>query len=479
MLVFRRDIARQFLQVLRKAGLHRPVRMNLTPAVRLIAERESLTLQAMDFRLSVAWTVPQSNQPATLVVPLALLADCSQRTDGDVTLAVRQNRIFAQWTDRGVPIERDYDPIELDEMPPVPALPTIRSENSGKLLEALRDAMRSTDPDSTRYALGCVQLCGTEGRIDATDSDQALIQRGFQFPWAENVLVPASKVFESPVLPRDMAIQIGRTEHQVVVTVGAWTIALEIQSEGKFPDLQQIIPAAVAVKTRLRLDPADLEFLSQRLDQLPVDDELHHPVTIDLNGAVAIRARRSPDTPPTELVLRRSIREGDEVRLQTDRRFVKRALELGFTEFGFTSSEGAAVCRDAHREFVWMVLDAASAVPPSDNARQVDSCSEPAQSNRVARHLASAGSSRPPRATPRSGTVSPTPTSRKATMPKEQNSLSTDAALIGQLHELRAQLRSIDQAVATVARHLRARRKQQQLMKSTLASLKQLQTLNV
>jgi hypothetical protein len=64
-------------------------------------------------------------------------------------------------------------------------------------------------------------------------------------------------------------------------------------------------------------------------------------------------------------------------------------------------------------------------------------------------------------------------------MPKTSDALPTEAELITQLLELRTQLRMIEQSVVTIARHLRARRKQQQLMKSTLASLKQLQTLGV
>ena len=60
--------------------------------------------------------------------------------------------------------------------------------------------------------------------------------------------------------------------------------------------------------------------------------------------------------------------------------------------------------------------------------------------------------------------------------PKE--TLPTEGELIAQLLELRLQLRSAEQALVAIARQLRARRKQQQLMKSTLASLKQLQTLS-
>ena len=64
-------------------------------------------------------------------------------------------------------------------------------------------------------------------------------------------------------------------------------------------------------------------------------------------------------------------------------------------------------------------------------------------------------------------------------MTKSPNTMPTEVDLINQLLELRTQLRTIETSIVTIARHLRGRRKQQQLMKATLASLKQLQTLNV
>ena len=64
-------------------------------------------------------------------------------------------------------------------------------------------------------------------------------------------------------------------------------------------------------------------------------------------------------------------------------------------------------------------------------------------------------------------------------MPKPPNCVPSNGDLIAQLLDLRKQVRAFEQAIVTVARQLRARRKQQQLMKTTLASLKQLQTLDV
>ena len=50
-------------------------------------------------------------------------------------------------------------------------------------------------------------------------------------------------------------------------------------------------PAPDAATSRLRLDPADAAFLADALGRLPGADRPNAPVTVDLNGRVAVRAR--------------------------------------------------------------------------------------------------------------------------------------------------------------------------------------------
>ncbi len=488
MITFPRALARSFQQTLRKAGLLSRSPSVGTLFVRLTADAEGLTLQSSNPQLSVTLTLPLASEPDTFAVPAQLLVDCSDGRIGEVSLTCAEHQILARWTERGIPHERDYLPFELQKLPPVPPLPTAWTENPPTFLEALRQAMASTDPDSLRYAIGCVQLDGAAGCLRATDGRQALVQSGFQFPWTEALLIPGSKLFEAAALPRDAVVQIGRTTDHVVLRIGAWTLAFTIQTSGRFPEIERIIPAESAITTRLALDPADATFLSERLDQLPRDDDPHHAVTVDLNGAVAIRARRSTTAQPTELVLRRSQRTGDEIRLATDRRYLQRALELGFRDIGFISSEKPALCRDAARQFLWMMLDAESTVPPADDAVQVDSLQEapPHATGPISdaltppstRGLAPRRRSKPLTAT----SLSTPPSTPRTVMTKPlppKDTLPTEGELIAQLLELRLQLRSAEQALVAIARQLRARRKQQQLVKSTLASLKQLQTLGV
>ncbi len=484
MISFPRAMARSFQQTLRKSGLLSRSLATGMPFVRLTADAEGLTLQSSNPQLSVTLTLPLASEPDTFAVPAQLLADCSDGRIGEVSLTRAEHQILARWTERGIPHERDYLPIDLQKLPPVPPLPTEWAENPPAFLEALRQAMRSTDPDSSRYALGCVQLDGAAGCLRATDGRQALVQSGFQFPWTEALLIPGSKLFEAAALPRDAVVHIGRTTDHIVLRIGAWTLAFTIQTSGRFPEIERIIPAESAITTRLALDPADATFLSERLDQLPRDDDPHEAVTVELNGAVAIRARRTAEAPAAELVLGRSQRGGDEICLVTDRRLLGRALELGFTEIGLTTNESPAVCRDASRQFVWALLDPNSAVLAAESSVRVDSISEPAPLSQPKKSRDATPEQQKPRASAPRPVTPPTPSPRspQPAMPKRptpETSVPTEGELIAQLLELRLQLRSAEQALVAIARQLRARRKQQQLVKSTLASLKQLQTLGV
>ncbi len=486
MLAIPRQDTRRFLHVLRKAGLLKPVRQNLPPFVRLIADGQQLTLQAQDAELAVSWTIPWAYPADTLIVPTVLLTDASQRTEGEVAIRLQDGRLRAHWLDRGMPVEQEGDPLAADQLPPFPALPTEWACNPSTIYAALRQAMATTDPDSQRYALGCVQLNGSAGQITATDSRQALIQRGFQFPWSESLLIPARKLFTAEIFTTDTPAEIGRTGSHVALRCGTWTVIWTLETERRFPEVERILPPASAVRTRLQVDPADRDFAAERLSQLPQPDDNQRAVTLDLNGSVAVRARRSAESTPTELILRRSQRVGDEVRLCTDRRYLQRALELGFAEVGITSAEGPIICRDETRQYVWMTLAANGTVPPGDNPHQVDSLETSPTRPRGVQQSASADIAQtvasPPQSADRnSASRSPHQISStgKATMTIPTESEPDAADPVTQLLALRQQVRTIEQSLVTVARQLRARRKQQQLMQSTLASLRQLQTLEV
>jgi len=87
-------------------------------------------------------------------------------------------------------------------------------------------------------------------------------------------------------------------------------------------------------------------------------------VTFDLNGSVAIRAKAEEDSRCTEVTLPRSRSEGSATRMATNRRFLQRALELGFGKLYVFEGGKPVVCQDERRTFVWVPLSPDHAIGP-------------------------------------------------------------------------------------------------------------------
>ena len=265
------------------------------------------------------------------------------------------SKVLARWSDRGVPCAVEYELANTDTAADLPELPGNFKQNEAGLLKALDDAMHIVSTTAIRYATDKVQLRGKSGEIAATDGGQLLWQSGFQFPWTEDVLVPRIKVFGCTELFGDSAA-IGKTATHVCVRSGPWTIFLPIDKEGRFPKVENVIPKMTANCTRLRLDESDAAFLAKTLSRLPGHDNDCSPITLDLNGHVAVRARAEDQDRATMAVLSRSTTTGQALRYAANRNYVARALALGFTEVQFSNADSPALCQDDRRKYIFIGL---------------------------------------------------------------------------------------------------------------------------
>jgi hypothetical protein len=116
-----------------------------------------------------------------------------------------------------------------------------------------------------------------------------------------------------------------------------------------------------------------------------------------------VRARSDKGGPATEAVLSRSTAEGADVRVVTDRRFLLRAVELGFGEIEVVRPEVPLVCRDTRKTYVWMPLDAKAAIPTGKDVLRLvsaeDQVAPPDQPSPQRRRIAmpvSSGNGHPP-----------------------------------------------------------------------------------
>ena len=349
-------------------GLVAPLVLRADPVV-------GLRIRHHQAALAVEHVLPGAYGPGQAVaLPLDALADFEGKDDAPVVLeAAGPGRTIVRWADRGVPQSKEYAVPDPDGLPPFPGSPAVFESCPADLLGALAEAAATTDGGSTRYALDCVQMRGDAGELVATDGRQVLVQGGFRFPWAGDVLVRPAPLFASRALPRDRPVGVGRTDAHVVLRAGDWTVWLTVRPDARFPRIGNAIPDASAAATRLRLDPEDAAFLGRAIDRLPGGDETNGPATLDLNGRVAVRAHGSDPSKSTELVLAGSAYTGAPVRVVANRGFLARAVRLGFTEFEFADAESPVAARDGRRVFCFQPLSAGSAVGPSDDDVRVES----------------------------------------------------------------------------------------------------------
>jgi hypothetical protein len=95
-------------------------------------------------------------------------------------------------------------------------------------------------------------------------------------------------------------------------------------------------------------------------------------ITIDLNGAAAIRAR-GEDQSITEVILTNSHRSGEELRVACNRDYLGRAAKLGFHQIHFAGQDSPVTAQHATRQYTWALFAKGSALEPTGQEIKVTS----------------------------------------------------------------------------------------------------------
>ena len=492
MLTFSRQLAKQIRSVFRRAL---QISTSQTDqVVWLVADDTGLRICAQSWRAIIEYHLPCKPTPCSIPVTMEALSAC-EGTKPDELVRVEKlgdETVALRWDDHSIPQSFQLDARKLQSDTP-PAVPETWASNPPRLLAALSDAMKIVPTDATRYAINCVQLRPSGGRLAATDTHQLLIETGFTFPGESDVLIPRTTLFSSRELPADQPVDVGLTVNHCVFRMGPWTVWLPIEKQGRYPRVEDIIPAADSAKTRLSLSAEDVSFLLEVIPRLPTETDQQGRITLDLNGQVVMLAKGDGPSPVTQVVLRNSYRSGDEMRLNTDRQFLVRAAQLGFHEIELHGSESPVVCRDERRIYLWSVLEEAAALTTGPDTVQLES------------HLATTTSPRPARAVPPPRRARSTPERSSTAMPRNRITETLAASvppatngspptpkpndqhespgafnnLLQQAETAKTSLHDAFSQINHLIGLLKRHRRQSKLMQTTLASLKQLQTLEV
>jgi hypothetical protein len=162
-------------------------------------------------------------------------------------------------------------------------------------------------------------------------------------------------------------VLVGRTDSRLGIQAGPWTFTLPIDASARYPNVREVIPRVQDCTTRLRLDAADAALLLKALPGLPGKEEDLSPITLDAGNPPAIRAAASGGA-IEEVALTRLVVSGPPVRLVTNRRYLHRALRLGFMEIELRSKDRPLVCRDGPRIYLWMSLSQVTPLAPLNSS---------------------------------------------------------------------------------------------------------------
>lgn len=218
------------------------------------------------------------------------------------------------------------------------------------------------------YALGCVQLQRSIGSLLATDCKQLLIQKRLSWPLEEDLLLrDYRKLFASGDFPGE-PIALSKTERHLVFRPAKWEFYLPIEEVRAFPPIEEVVPCADWAVATLEISPVHAESLRDVLPALPAsarDEE--KPVTMELHGKVAVRAKSAAHPTGVEVVLRNSRFTRSNLRCAMQRGDLERALNWGLRQFSFfENGNSLVVARRGDRTYCGAAYDQNADVQSTD-----------------------------------------------------------------------------------------------------------------
>ncbi|WP_020475828.1 hypothetical protein [Zavarzinella formosa] len=299
-------------------------------------------------------------QERHLAIPLELLARIEGSDDSPVTVeAASTTEGRAAWTDRGLPKSATFH-IASTEDAGLPAMPSTFADTGRSLLEALHEAGRCATNGNACYDLTRLQIRGSAGQVIGTDARQALVMGGFAFPFDDDLLVPAVPLFGMREWAGESHVRVGRTPTGLCVGIGEWLVWLTEEREARFPDVGSVLRRNGGV--RLKVGDDDAAALLAGLPKMPGAGDEHAPVTIGVGPSCCVRARENDAARPVELRLADSIANGPATAWTIDRRYLHRALLLGFREFSSRKAGDSLLAANGPNSYLFAQLDQSSMI---------------------------------------------------------------------------------------------------------------------
>ena len=364
--------------------------------VSFITDRNSTTIRVADSESLIGCQLPTVNGKACEVtLPMDAFSTLSTLATQELQVqSVGENATLTSCDAKGVRTtltekQLAVERVEASKKYSRPVEPEWLVSNSSQLGRILHQAASISDPESTRYSLGCIRLRGSDGQVAATDGRQAYAVSGFAFP-IDEVLIAGAVLARLPCIVNCSSISIGRADNwlaiRCAVGIQRWSIDLKISEKGRFPNVDQCFPSADSARSELIVSDEDAQYLLKHLKPLLGTSPEINPVTLDLvhdrlqgKQFAQLRFRRQElgqiecNAPPIEITLDSSRVGPIPVRVAIDAHYLLNALRIGFRKIYLQSAGFPIFCIDGRSKFVWTAMHESLTICPTPGMTVISS----------------------------------------------------------------------------------------------------------
>lgn len=358
--------------------------------IEFTATENCLIVRSVDHQCALTIELPGQFLPTHFIAPLSLFGSIKNcRASDDVCFTPKESIIHMDWPSHCVPQSKSIGQRVAQTFPPQP---TWLVSNPISFLESMREAALTTDPDSARYALGCIRLRGSDGQVAATDGRQLVAFGGYTFP-LEEVLITGEPLAKLRAFADIDSVSIGKSDDWLTVRFDTgtelWQLDLAIKKDGRFPNVDHCIPKLESAQATLTLSDTDASFLVGNLKALPGNADDLAPITLDLGPQTVIRAKAADEhacqlaqSSTVEVQLETSHFEGQPTCYVMNRNYLSRALQLGFRHIHFADDK-SAFCRTSQlssqsdRAYTFALLDKSAIVKSKPTDVRISTIHQP------------------------------------------------------------------------------------------------------
>ncbi len=301
--------------------------------VKLEVSEDEIALVGTDQEVGIRYVVKgvDAAEAGTVLLPTARIIA--------ILREFREEAVMMESSAETVRIKSGHSEFELPLEDPAefPAIAEFDAESylkvdAATIQQMIRRTIFATDTESTRYALGGVQLKaeGDELQLVATDSRRLALTtancsyHGEVAPMESPPVIPAKamSMIERSLSDDDTEVHIAVRDNDILIRSGASTIYSRLV-EGRFPNYEAVIPRESGASLQLVVDPF---YSAVRQAQIVTDQESRG---VDFNFAPGLLSLDSRAASVGQSRVEMPISyEGEEISITFDPRFVGEFLRV-------------------------------------------------------------------------------------------------------------------------------------------------------